>query len=120
MELNGRAWGSMALARRAGLEYPAWALRRLEDSDFEPTVTHSLNGHACRHLGREIVHVLMVLRGPKSRALTGWPSRWRALAEVLRFRRGEHWYNWRRSSPRVFLEDSFRTVLDQVRGALRR
>jgi len=26
MELNGRAWGSMALARRMGLEYPAWAV----------------------------------------------------------------------------------------------
>ena len=25
MELNGRTWGSLALARRLGLEYPAWA-----------------------------------------------------------------------------------------------
>ena len=34
MELNGRPWGSMALARRSGLEYPAWALRQLNDSRF--------------------------------------------------------------------------------------
>ena len=26
VELNGRAWGSMALARAVGLEYPAWAV----------------------------------------------------------------------------------------------
>lgn len=24
VELNGRSWGSMALSRRQGLEYPAW------------------------------------------------------------------------------------------------
>ncbi len=28
MELNGRPWGSMALARRLGYEYPAWAAAR--------------------------------------------------------------------------------------------
>ena len=27
MELNGRAWGSMALARRLGHEYPRWAVQ---------------------------------------------------------------------------------------------
>ena len=27
LEFNGRSWGSMALARRAGFEYPAWAVQ---------------------------------------------------------------------------------------------
>ena len=31
MELNGRAWGSLALARRRGFEYPAWTVRAALD-----------------------------------------------------------------------------------------
>jgi hypothetical protein len=120
MELNGRTWGSMALARRQGLEYPAWALAELADPD------HALPGHAdarvtgreglvCRHLGRELVHLLMVVRGPRSVALTEWPSRRRALSEVLRIRRGEGWYNWRAGEPRVLLADTAQTVLAPLR-----
>ena len=37
MELNGRAWGSMALARRRGFEYPAWTVQAALEPDFEPT-----------------------------------------------------------------------------------
>ena len=69
MELNGRTWGSMALARRLGLEYPAWAVRQLADPGFTPTA-HPASGQVCRHLGREVVHLLMVMRGPES-----WRSR---------------------------------------------
>lgn len=119
MELNGRPWGSMALARRAGFEYPAWALKQLEDAAFRPVALASGNGAACRHLGRELVHLLMVLRGPKS-AAAQWPSRWRTTREVLRFRRDEHWYNWRRKDPAVFVEDSVRTVVSQVLQGARR
>ena len=36
MELNGRAWGSMALARRRGFEYPAWTVRAALEPAFEP------------------------------------------------------------------------------------
>jgi predicted ATP-grasp superfamily ATP-dependent carboligase len=38
MELNGRAWGSMALARRRGFEYPAWTVQSVIEPDFEPAV----------------------------------------------------------------------------------
>ena len=114
MELNGRAWGSMALARRAGLEYPAWALRRLKDNRFEPTLAVSGNGRACRHLGRELVHLMMVIRGPKSVGATEWPSRWRTVRDVLRFSRNEHRYNWRPGDRGVFVEDTVRTVANQI------
>ena len=36
MELNGRAWGSLALSRRLGFEYPAWAVARALDPDAAP------------------------------------------------------------------------------------
>jgi hypothetical protein len=109
MELNGRPWGSMALARRVGLEYPAWALRRLDDPGFEP-VYDARAGQVCRHLGRELVHLLMVMRGPKSAALTQWPSRRATLREVLRVRRSDRWYNWRRGELALFVEDTVRTI----------
>ena len=114
MELNGRPWGSMALARRAGLEYPAWAVRQTSDPGFEPAPVAVPEGQVCRHLGREIVHLLFVLRGPKSVALVEWPSRRRALRDVLTVHRGQGWYNLRPRERRLFVEDTIRTVVSQV------
>ena len=34
MELNGRTWGSMALARHRGLSYPSWAVQAALDPEF--------------------------------------------------------------------------------------
>lgn len=123
MELNGRTWGSMALARRQGLEYPAWALSDLTGDRFTfaapPMPGRSLAAHAddvlCRHLGRELVHLMMVLRGPRSVALTHWPSRRRALAEVLRVSHDDAWYNWRADDRRVFVADTLQTALAPLR-----
>ena len=115
MELNGRPWGSMALARRTGLEYPAWALRQMDDEDFRPRCGPPKEGEVCRHLGREIVHLLFVLRGPRSTASKGWPSRRRAVRSVLSFSRREHWYNCRRGDLPLFLDDTVTTVIDAVR-----
>lgn len=119
MELNGRAWGSMALARRSGLEYPAWAARQLSDSLFEPPETPFAE-QTCRHLGRELVHLLMVIRGPRSVALTEWPTRSGAMRDVLRFNRNDGWYNWRPGDRGVFFEETARTIVDQLRHALTR
>ena len=114
MELNGRPWGSMALARRAGLEYPAWAMEQLRDPSFAPAGPGPSDGLVCRHLGRELVHVLMVMRGSKSTGPSRYPSRWRTLREVLRIRRGERWYNWRRSDWALFVDDALQTVLGSL------
>lgn len=120
MELNGRPWGSMALARRAGFEYPAWALRQSDDPSYAPPPTGPFRPQTCRHLGREIVHLLMVLRGPRSVAQDGWPSRWQTVCDVVRIRREDQWYNLRRGDWRLFVEDAVRTLLVQITGALRR
>ena len=115
MELNGRSWGSMALARRQGLEYPAWQVKQTSD----PTSVTNLDGTGrpglvCRHLGRELLYPLFVLRGPKSVALSQWPSFWKAVREVLRFRRGEYFYNWRKDDPKVMISDCYYTIRDQL------
>jgi hypothetical protein len=116
VELNGRPWGSMALARGLGLEYPAWAVRQRLEPGFEPVVPPGNGELRARHLGRELVHVLMVMRGPRSRALTDWPSRLRTLRDVASVRRGDRWYNRRQGSPGLFLADAVGTVRDQVFG----
>lgn len=118
VEFNGRAWGSMALARRMGLEYPALTVRQALG---EPTSASALpaprEGMVCRNVGREFMHLLFVLRGRKSRAIRRWPSFWSALREVLRVHRGGSFYNWRGDDWRVFASDCYYTVLRNVSKA---
>jgi hypothetical protein len=119
MELNGRPWGSLALARRRGFEYPAWAAARSLDDDAplppEPAYAEDV---LCRHLGRELVHMLFVLRGP--RAHSGqWPARRATARSLLGGRRPgwrTGWYNLAPGMRRVFLEDTWRTVAAQTWG----
>ena len=37
MEVNGRPWGSMALAVRRGFDYPVWAVRRRSTRPSSPS-----------------------------------------------------------------------------------
>ncbi len=115
MELNGRTWGSMALARRRGLEYPAWAVQAALDPEFEPPYP-ALAGIPAphltvRHLGREIVHLGMVLA-------RGGAPRLGTVRDVLTWRRGERWYNWRPGEPAVFAADAWATLSSQLGGKL--
>jgi predicted ATP-grasp superfamily ATP-dependent carboligase len=116
VELNGRPWGSMALARRLGLEYPAWQVDLATGGDLSlggvPAATRA--GLVCRHLGRELMHLLFVLRGPKSAALRQWPSLWKSLRGVISFHAGDAFYNWRRDDPGVFVSDCYYTVVDNL------
>jgi hypothetical protein len=117
MELNGRTWGSLALARRLGFEYPAWAALDalgIAAPPAAPPAQAATDGVVCRHLGREILHTVSVLRGPRSAALTEWPSRWQTIRDVTRVRRGERWYNWSSRHPAMFVDDTVRTVLAAV------
>jgi len=105
----------MALARRAGLEYPAWAARQALNGTAPalraPAVTRRVTA---RHAGRELMHLASVVRGPRSSALTAWPSRRRALRDVVTVRRVDRLYNYRRGDLAVFLDDTARTVLDPL------
>lgn len=117
IEFNGRPWGSMALARRMGFEYPAWALEMALDPDASPEIPRPSDGvPVCRHLAREILHLLFVLRGSRSRALARWPSIWQALSQVCRIGRYDRWYNWRSDDPKVFFSDCFGSLWTQLVG----
>jgi len=120
VELNGRAWGSMALARAVGLEYPAWAVAQALGLPPGPLPRNGRVGEVrARHLGREIVHLLAVMRGPGSSAVA-WPSRLRSARDVLAWHRGDRAYNWRRGEPAVLIDDTLSTIAAAARGGRRR
>jgi predicted ATP-grasp superfamily ATP-dependent carboligase len=116
VELNGRPWGSMALARRQGLEYPAWhvALALGMASAPENGASRGVEGLVCRNIGRELMHLMFVLRGPRSNAFPQWPSPWKAFQAVARIRPGDALYNWRRDDPAVFISDCYYTLHDNL------
>ncbi len=120
VELNGRTWGSMALMRAIGLEYPAWAVADAF-GDQLGNLPGSEEGERvrARHLGREIVHLLAVMRGPRSSAIP-WPSRLQTLRGVLSWHRGDRAYNWRRGELPVLLDDTISTILAAIRRGGRR
>jgi predicted ATP-grasp superfamily ATP-dependent carboligase len=115
VELNGRPWGSMALARRQGLEYPAWsASMALAPGSHVDTAKSTSPGQVCRNLGRELMYLLFVIRGPRSAAVVEWPSIWKAFCTILRTSRSERYYNWRRDDKGVFFADCFYTLRDNL------
>lgn len=115
VEFNGRSWGSMALARRQGFEYPAWAVQQALDSLFVPSkIPECQQPLLCRNLGRELMHLLFVARGPKSKAVKNWPSLWHTLCNVLNFRDRQTFYNWSSADRRVFFADALGTISSQL------
>lgn len=110
MELNGRAWGSMALARRRGFEYPAWTVQAALDPDFEPVPPLSPPEIRCRNLGLELAHLAFVARGPQSSAEMEWPRLAKAVRDTFTFARGDRLYNWNRSQPTVLVTDMAETL----------
>jgi len=115
VEFNGRAWGSMALSRRLGYEYPAWNVKLVTNRNFAVAPSGVLGRElVCRNLGRELMHLLFVLRGRKSTAIRNWPSFWKSAMEVLHVGRGDCFYNFRRDDLRVFFSDCIYTVRNQI------
>jgi biotin carboxylase len=110
MELNGRAWGSMALARRRGFEYPAWTVRAVLEQGFEPAPPPQPPEIVCRNLGLELVHLAFVARGPQTEAPMAWPRLGKAVRDVCTFASGDRLYNWNRSQPAVLLTDTLGTL----------
>src|SRR5215475_6920774 len=115
VELNGRPWGSMALCRRQGLEYPAWHVQLARNQSSPAGMNVAARPEiVCRHAGREFMHMLFVLRGARSNALNRWPSFWKTAWEMLHFRKQDGIYNWRWDDKKVFLADFYYTIHSNV------
>jgi hypothetical protein len=111
MELNGRLWGSTALVRRAGLDYPAWAVAHALDPEFSPPEITPGDPGTVRHLGRDLLHLLFLLKGPQSDFHRAhWPRFWPALGAVLSPAPGRQFYNWDPAHRWFHLRDAAATV----------
>jgi predicted ATP-grasp superfamily ATP-dependent carboligase len=105
MEINGRFWGSLQLAIDAGADFPflAWQLA----TGQRPEVTRPYTvGVKNRWLCGDVDHLLLrLLRSERSLHLpAGTPSKWRALADFLKFaERGLRYEVVSRDDPRPFL-----------------
>ena len=116
MELNGRVWGSMALARRNGFDYPVWAAEAAFDPDYVPEQGPQRQT-TVRHLGRELLHLLFLIRGPKTDFhRQTWPRLSRSLPAVLCPGAARGFYNFDPNHRWFFLGDA----LDAVRATLRK
>jgi hypothetical protein len=115
VEFNGRPWGSMTLSRRQGLEYPAWAATlALAPGAAIAVPAMDRRQVVSRNAGRELLHLLFVLKGAKSKAIRPWPSFWKTVFDLLQVRRGDSLYNWRRDDWRVFFGDCWCTLRDNL------
>jgi hypothetical protein len=109
MEFNGRFWGSLALARRCGLDMPRVAV----DLQIGRPVTVAREARAgfARHLGRDLINLLFVLRGPDDGIRSEhWPTRHSAVKEFFAPHRLRSFYNYDSSQPLFFVKDAVFTV----------
>jgi biotin carboxylase len=120
MELNGRTWGSMALARRRGFEYPAWTVQSILNPGFKPSLPSRPPEIVCRNIGLELAHLMFVARGAQSDAEMEWPRLSSAIRDVFRFSARDRLYNWNRTQPDVLVADALSTVKRYVFKAMGR
>jgi predicted ATP-grasp superfamily ATP-dependent carboligase len=87
MEINGRVWGSLPLAVRSGVDFPARMaelyLKGPPENGF-PTQTGYELGVRSRNLDLEVLWIASTLRGKQDRRLVAVPSRRQAMQAALR------------------------------------
>jgi protein-tyrosine-phosphatase/predicted ATP-grasp superfamily ATP-dependent carboligase len=84
MEVNGRFWGSLALAITAGADFPSYLFDLIvrQRRDFPPTYKI---GHRCRELSREVEWLKEVLLNRRqTNLLAGFPTYRSVLVDSLR------------------------------------
>ena len=115
MELNGRTWGSTALARAQGLEFPSWAVMCALGMNPDIPSATTADPVKARHLGRECIHWMHAMRGPGKHTGLPWPSRLRTTCDLLFSSGNSHWYNFRKEDRSVFWSDTLSTIKSQIR-----
>jgi len=113
MEVNGRFWGSLQLAIDAGVDFPALLVAAALGRRVEPVVDYRL-GVRSRWWWGDVDHLATRLRHSDAQlALSGdTPSRWRAVADFLKFwRAGDRNDVFRLSDPLPFARETLNWLL---------
>ncbi len=116
IELNARTWGSTSLARRLKAEYPAWAAKLAFNTLSSLPKEIPFSQVTCRHLGREILHLLTVIRGPRQNAIAPWPGRIRTIIDLLKRYPNQHLYNTCPDDRWFCFVDAYETVKRVIVG----
>jgi hypothetical protein len=114
MEFNGRFWGSLALARRCGLDMPRLAFDLARGKNI--VIPSQIEPGFARHLGRELIHLLFVLRGASPGTPHTWPARRSTIKDIVSPHGLKSFYNYDPSQPFFFVKDAAVTVLNAVFG----
>jgi predicted ATP-grasp superfamily ATP-dependent carboligase len=125
MEINGRVWGSLPLATRAGMDFPAWLAEVLlhptpRPHDAPPVDTDYRRGVRARNLRLEMAWIGAVLSGRRRQRGMPWPRRSEAigaLAQLLDPRIGDDLMTW--SDPAPGLAQLVTIARDGLRGTRR-
>jgi hypothetical protein len=87
MEINGRVWGSLPLAVRAGMDFPGRLADLLFDGPPPPdtaVATTYRTGVRARNLRLEVSWIGSVATGRRRHPELPWPGRARAIGAALR------------------------------------
>ncbi len=125
MEINGRVWGSLPLATRAGMDFPARLAELLmrpanRPLDPLPVDTQYRCGVRARNLRLEVAWIGAVLSGRRRQRGMPWPRRSEAIGALVRLldpRIGDDLMTW--SDPAPGLAQLVTIARDGLRGTRR-
>lgn len=98
MEINGRFWNSLALACYAGMDFPALLAEYAERRTVTAPAAYR-TGVRCRWILGDVRHLAEVCRGAPAEFPGEFPSRLRALRDVLTIGRGTYHDNFQLADP---------------------
>lgn len=99
MEVNGRFWGSLALAVAAGADFPRLWLALLGGARVDPVAGYA-EGVVVRWLWGDVKRFIYIMAGPPPGVPGRFPGRWRGVLELLgRQPQGARSETWNRYDP---------------------
>jgi predicted ATP-grasp superfamily ATP-dependent carboligase/thymidylate kinase len=123
MEVNGRIWGSLPLAVKSGIDFPAGfadvCLGNVPGPDYRPDLSYAV-GVRSRNLDLEVVWIGSTLRGARAYPGVPTPRRRQAVAAALRLAYPRDGFDiLGREDPRPGLVELVR-IAGKLRGKLAR
>jgi predicted ATP-grasp superfamily ATP-dependent carboligase len=121
MEINGRIWGSLPLAVKSGIDFPARMadlyLSGPPENGRRPDTNYEI-GVRSRNLDLEVLWIASTLRGRQGRRLVAVPPRRRALQAALRLAYPKDGFDvFTRDDPRLNLAEIARIAAKLLRKA---
>jgi predicted ATP-grasp superfamily ATP-dependent carboligase len=121
MEINGRVWGSLALAIKSGIDFPGRMadlyLTGAPENGREPDTSYEV-GVRSRNLDLEVLWIASTLRGREGRRLVDVPPRRHALQAALRLAYPKDGFDvFARDDPRLSLAEIARIAAKLLRKA---